>query len=141
VRIFLYLNGFGAADGTLRARPHCRSAPPRIHFAPDSLRDLVPPFSERQRDRTLGALQLVPRSHAERARVHHVSDGPPTGAVLPPAQQACRGGWLRGIERDRPRSICAAAFEAEWLRPRGLAAVSVAPAPAGSVAVVQTWLA
>ena len=45
---------FQSAEAALRARSHCRVAPPRIHFIPDSLTYSAPLFMKRQWDRTLG---------------------------------------------------------------------------------------
>jgi hypothetical protein len=45
-------------DGQLRARSHCRFAPPRIHCIPDPLTFSVPLFLKRQCGRTLGQLLL-----------------------------------------------------------------------------------
>jgi hypothetical protein len=44
-----------AGGGATRVRSHCRFAPPRIHFIPDSWTYSVPLFLTRQCDRTLGA--------------------------------------------------------------------------------------
>jgi hypothetical protein len=46
----------GAWDGELRARSHCRFAPPLIQLIPDSLTYSVPLFLKRQCDRTPGEL-------------------------------------------------------------------------------------
>jgi hypothetical protein len=47
------LDNRGRRRDRVRARSHCRLAPPPIHFIPDSLTYSVPLFLKRQCDRTL----------------------------------------------------------------------------------------
>jgi hypothetical protein len=53
-------NPAGGLPGALRARSHCRFAPPLILFIPDSLKYSVQLLLKRQCDRTLGAPHPAP---------------------------------------------------------------------------------
>jgi hypothetical protein len=63
-----------------RARPHCHSVPPLIHFMPDSLTYSVPLFLKRQCDRTPPGLR---------------PGGPPTRPLAP---QRCRAIGARNAD-------------------------------------------
>ena len=103
---------FGQGSGTLRARSHCRFAPPFIHFIiiPDSLTYSVPLFLKRQCDRTPGTLRYKGNCSTERSVMPPCSQAnaypanrcplPPRGDLLSQRNPMCDvrttlGGWLR----------------------------------------------